>query len=352
MRDSSVSHCQVFPSPPLLNLHWALQVVPAWGRCFQKVQRLDHSNARQQLCSCWMWCDLPLLHPRPFRERPERYCSNHHAERHQQLVGSNLCSQIFGSLFVSERHHFVRLCFWCIELCTFEFPTEFLLSLHHGSDFWPRCDFRSSDSSTVYELRSTWRDGKSPRSCEFCCDYYSWTWSKDFSPSVSCMSDIQSSFNLERCLEWIRVKLLVVACGCLWLLVGEELFGVEMCMVIADHSKERSQDFRFFVLFPCVPEHLFLLRFQLIRWQSAFGSLGIDSMPYLLTIASNFFCSIAVVFMTLPQKAEDHSLTVQLESATWYCTWIAVSSECHLEFLFIHHCWIFLACSLPLQIAF
>ena len=67
-----------------------VQVVPAWGRCFQKVQRLDHSNARQQLCSCWMWCDLPLLHPRPFRERPERYCSNHHAERHQQLVGSNL----------------------------------------------------------------------------------------------------------------------------------------------------------------------------------------------------------------------------------------------------------------------
>ena len=213
---SRVSHCQVCPALPVLNLYWALQVVPAWGRCFPKVQRLDHSNAGQQLCSCWMWCHLPLLHPRPFRERPERYCSNHHAERHQQFVGSNLCSQIFGSLFVSERHHFVRLCFWCFELCTFEFRFEFLLSLHHGSDFWPRCDFRSSDSSTVYELRSTWRDGKSPRSCEFCCDDYSWTWSKDFSPSVSCMSDIQSSFNLERFLEWIRVKLLVVACGCLW----------------------------------------------------------------------------------------------------------------------------------------
>ena len=112
--------------------------------------------------------------------------------------------------------------FGALNCCTFEFRFEFLLSLHHGSDFWPRCDFRSSDSSTVYELRSTWRDGKSPRSCEFCCDDYSWTWSKDFSPSVSCMSDIQSSFNLERFLEWIRVKLLVVACGCLWLLVGEE----------------------------------------------------------------------------------------------------------------------------------
>ncbi len=169
-----------YHTAPLLNLYWALQVLPAWGRCFQKVQRLDNSNARQQLCSCWMWCDLPLLHPRPFRERPERYCSNHHAEWHQQFVGSNLYSEIFGSLFVSERHHFVRLCFWCVELCTFELRTEFLLSLHHGSDFWPRCDFRSSDSSTVYELRSTWRDGKSPRSCEFCSDYYSWTWSQDF----------------------------------------------------------------------------------------------------------------------------------------------------------------------------
>jgi hypothetical protein len=37
-------------------------------------------------------------------------------------------------------------------------------------------------------------------------------------------------------------------------------------------------------------------------------------MPYLLTIASNFFCSWAVAFMALPQKADD-SLTVQLECA-------------------------------------
>lgn len=50
------------------------------------------------------------------------------------------------------------------------------------------------------------------------------------------------------------------------------------------------------------------------RLLAAFQDSRMDCMPYLLTIASNFFCSWAVAFMALPQKADD-SLTVQLECA-------------------------------------
>lgn len=44
-----------------------------------------------------------------------------------------------------------------------------------------------------------------------------------------------------------------------------------------------------------------------------FQDRGIYWTPYMLTVVSNIFCSLAVAFMKLPEKAEDDSLNVQLE---------------------------------------
>ena len=66
-----------------------------------------------------MWCHLPLLYSRPFRQGTSRCRPDNYAEWHQQFVGPNLCCEAFGPLFDCERRHFcwvISLELWIVQL--------------------------------------------------------------------------------------------------------------------------------------------------------------------------------------------------------------------------------------------